>query len=57
MTIYLIREDKTYETFDNVIEWNINYVIYQAGRGRCKIYAVGNEYFTDVLPEIEEDNE
>ena len=54
MIVYLIKEDKTYETYNNVIEWNKDYVLYQAGRGRCKIYAVENEYFTDEMPKVEE---
>ena len=51
MTVYLIKEDKSYETYNNVIEWSSNYIIYQAGRGKAKIYAGEGEYFTDVLPE------
>lgn len=55
MTIYLIKEDKTYETYNNVIEWSSKYVVYQAGKGKAKIYAGENEYFTDVQPEIVEE--
>jgi len=54
MTIYLIKEDKTYETYNNVIEWSSDYVIYQAGKGKAKIYAGENEYFTDQEPVVEE---
>lgn len=54
MTIYLIKEDKTYDTYNNVIEWSNDYVVYQAGKGKAKIYAGEGEYFTDVQPEIEE---
>lgn len=50
MTIYLIKNDNTYETFNNVIEWNKQYVVYEAGKGTCKIYASEGEYFTDVEP-------
>lgn len=49
MTIYLIKEDKTYETYNNVIEWTREYVIYKAGEGKAKIYAGENEYFADTL--------
>ena len=49
MTIYLIKKD-SYETFENVIEWTKDYVLYLAGRGRCKIYAGEEEYFTDIQP-------
>jgi hypothetical protein len=55
MTIYLIKEDNSYETYNNVIEWTKDYALYQAGRGRGKIYAGENEYFTDVKPEIVEE--
>lgn len=55
MTIYLIKEDKTYEVYNYVIEWSSEYVIYQAGKGRAKIYAGEGEYFTDVQPEIVEE--
>lgn len=55
MIIYLIKEDKTYETYNNVIEWSSDYVIYQAGKGKAKIYAGENEYFTNVQPEIVEE--
>lgn len=54
MIIYLIKEDKTYETYNNVIEWDKDYVLYQAGKARCKIYALENEYFTDEMPKVEE---
>jgi hypothetical protein len=50
MTIYLIKQDGSYETFNNVIEWTKDYVLYQAGRGRGKIYAGEEEYFTDAQP-------
>ena len=49
MTIYLIKQD-TYETFENVIEWTSNYIVYKAGRGTAKIYAGENEYFTNTAP-------
>ncbi len=48
--IYLIKNDNTYEIFENVIEWSENYCIYKAGKGICKIYATEGEYFTDVEP-------
>lgn len=50
MTIYLIKSDQTYETFNNIIEWTKDYVIYKAGRGTAKIYAGENEYFTNEKP-------
>ena len=57
MEIYLIKEDNTYETFNNVIEWTEHYVVYKAGRGTCKIYASENEYFTDQEPrDVEEES-
>lgn len=52
MTIYLIKENE-YETYINVIEWSSDYVIYQAGKGKAKIYASEGEYFTDVQPKEE----
>ena len=55
MTIYLIKEDNSYETYNNVIEWSSDYVIYQAGKGKAKIYAGEGEYFTDVQPKIVEE--
>lgn len=55
MTVYLIKAYNTYEIYNNVIEWSREYVIYQAGKGRAKIYAGKNEYFTDVQPEIVEE--
>lgn len=53
--IYLIKNDNTYETFDNIIEWTERYVVYKAGKGTCKIYASEDEYFTDVEPKLEEE--
>jgi hypothetical protein len=50
MTIYLIKKDNTYKTFNNVVEWTDTYVVYKAGRGTCKIYTTEGEYFTDVEP-------
>ena len=55
MTIYLIKTDNQTEEFNNVIEWDKNYVVYKAGRGTCKIYAGEDEYFTDVEPKLEEE--
>lgn len=49
MKIYLIKENG-YETYNNVIEWTNAYVVYQAGRGRGKIYAGEGEYFTNIEP-------
>ena len=53
MTIYLIKEDNTYETYNNVLEWTSEYVAYQAGKGKAKIYAGEGDYFTDKKPIIE----
>ena len=50
MTIYLIKQDNSYETFENVIEWTSNYVVYKAGKGTAKIYASENEYCTNDEP-------
>lgn len=50
MTIYLIKNDNTYKTFNNIIEWNEHYVAYQGGKGIGTIYASEDEYFTDVEP-------
>lgn len=50
MTIYLIKNDNTYETFNDVIDWAENYVVYKAGQGIAKVYASEDEYFTDVEP-------
>lgn len=54
MTIYLIKLYNNYETYNNVVEWTREYVIYQAGKGKAKIYAGENEYFTDKEPVVEE---
>jgi hypothetical protein len=53
MTIYLIKKDNQTEEFNNVIEWDKNYVVYKAGRGTCKIYTGEDEYFTDEMPQPE----
>jgi hypothetical protein len=50
MKVYLIKENKIQNSFENVIEWNKEYCIYKAGQGTCKIYASEGEYFTDVEP-------
>lgn len=51
MEIYLIKKDKSYEKFTDVIEWSKEYIVYKAGRGVAKFYAGDNEYFTDQNPE------
>lgn len=51
MTIYLIKENKEYKTFSEVIEWSKEYVVFKAGKGTAKIYAGEDEYFTDQSPE------
>lgn len=56
MTIYLIKEDKTYSIYNNVIEWCEYCITYKAGKGRAKIYAGEGEYFTDQLIEKVEEN-
>lgn len=53
--IYLIKQDGTFQTVTNVIEWTEQYVVFKAGKGTCKIYASEGEYFTDQAPEIKED--
>ena len=57
MTIYLIKENKEFDTYNNVVEWKNNYIIYKAGKGTCKIYAGENEYFTDQEPLNDKKNE
>lgn len=52
MTIYLIKTNDTYETFNNVIKWDETHITYKAGKGRVTIYASEGEYFTDVEPEV-----
>ena len=53
--VYLVNKEtnEVINTFNNVIEWDEQSVLYQAGKGRGKIYAGENEYFTDREPKIE----
>lgn len=52
--IYLIKDNKVIETFDNVISWGINFVEFNNDGFRCKRYCDEDEYFTDEL--LEEEN-
>lgn len=56
MTIYLINAEtnETIQTFENVIAWGNNFVEYDNGGYRSKIYCGENEYFTDKEVVIEE---
>lgn len=57
MKIYLINAEtnETIQTFENVIEWDFNFVEYDNGGYRSKIYCGENEYFTDkVVVEVNE---
>ena len=52
--IYLINSETNeiiYE-YSNILDWGFNFVEFE-NYGRCKIYCNDNEYFTDVLPELE----
>ena len=51
--VYLIKNDGTSETFENVIEWDGTFVMYKAGKGTCIVRAINGEYFTDVAPNAE----
>lgn len=53
MTVYLIKENQTFDTYNNVIEWKVNYIIYTAGKGKAKIYAGEGEFFTNIKPKEE----
>lgn len=55
MKVYSVNKEtnEIINVFDNVLVWDSNSVLYQAGKGRCKIYAEENEYFTDKDPNEE----
>lgn len=59
--IYLINSEtnETIRTFENVIEWDYNFVEYDNGGYRSKMYCNENEYFSDkeVIVEETENNE
>lgn len=59
MKIYLINVEtnETIQTFENVIEWGANFIEYNNGGYRAKMYCGENEYFTDVEVVVEENNE
>ena len=48
--IYLINKEtnEVIQTFEDVIEWGENFVEYNNGGYRAKMYCSENEYFTDV---------
>ena len=56
MTIYLINKEtnETIQTFENVITWGHNFVEYDNGGYRAKMYCSENEYFTDKEVIVEE---
>lgn len=51
--VYLVNKEtnEVINEFTDVIEWDEQSVLYRAGKGRGKIYASENEYFTDTKPE------
>jgi hypothetical protein len=53
--IYLVNKEtnEVINVFTDVIEWDEQSVLYRAGKGIGKIYAIEYEYFTDKEPEIE----
>jgi hypothetical protein len=55
--IYLINKEtnETIQTFENVIEWSSNFVEYNNGGYRAKMYCNENEYFTDQIVEVQDD--
>lgn len=59
MKIYLINADtnETIQTFDDVISWGANFVEYNNGGFRAKMYCNENEYFTDKEVVVEENDE
>lgn len=54
MKIYLIKNNKIINEYNDVISWGYNFVEYNNG-GRCKIYCAEDEYFTDNA-EVENEN-
>ena len=54
--IYLINAEtnETIRTFENVIHWGDNFVEYDNGGYRAKMYCGENEYFTDKEVIVEE---
>jgi hypothetical protein len=55
-TIYLIDKEtnEVVREFHNVLEWDDHSVLYQAGKGRGRVFASDSEYLTDRAPEIKE---
>lgn len=53
MRVYLIDKNtnEIIKEYNNVIEYTEDYILYQAGKGRGKLYAGENEYFTNIKPE------
>jgi hypothetical protein len=51
--VYLVNKEtnEVINVFTDAIEWDEQSVLYRAGKGIGKIYAIENEYFTDVNPE------
>ena len=57
MTIYLINSEtnETIQTFEDVTSWDCNFVEYNNGGYRAKMYCSENEYFTDQIIEVQDD--
>jgi hypothetical protein len=57
MKIYLINKEtkETIQTFENVEKWGKNFVEYKNGNYRAKMYCNENEYFTDQMIEVQND--
>lgn len=56
MKIYLINAEtnETIQTYEDVISWGYNFVEFNNGGYRAKMYCGENEYFTDKEVIIEE---
>lgn len=56
MKVYLVKKEtnEIITEFDNVLAWDSNAILYQAGKGKCKIYSSDDEYFTDTQPQTKE---
>ena len=49
--IYLIKNDDVIDAFDDVISWGMNFIEFDNGGFKCKVYSEDGCYFTDIKPE------
>lgn len=58
MIVYLINADtnEVINEYKNVIHWGYNFVEYNNGSGRCKLYCNENEYFTKEVTNGEDNS-